>query len=73
MAEKITKEMGIMEIIQKKPKAGEIMMEYGMHCLGCMASQFESLEQGCQAHGIEEKKIEEMVDKINKIEDEKEQ
>lgn len=73
MVEKITKEMGIMEIIQKKPKAGEIMMEYGMHCLGCMASQFESLEQGCQAHGIEEKKIEEMVDKINKIEDEKEQ
>ncbi len=69
MTEKITKDMGIMKIIQKKPKAGEIMMEYGLHCIGCMASHFESLDQGCQAHGIDEKKIEEMVNKINKSEE----
>lgn len=67
MAEKITKKMGIMQIVEKKPKAGEIMMEYGLHCIGCMASQFESLEQGCQVHGIDDKKIDEMVEKINKL------
>lgn len=65
MAEKITKKMGIMQIVEKKPKASEIMMEYGLHCIGCMASQFESLEQGCQVHGIDDKKIDEMVEKIN--------
>ena len=70
MTEKITKEMGIMEIVQKKPAAADIMTEYGMHCLGCMASQFESLEQGCKVHGIEDKKIDEMMDKINKLKDE---
>jgi hybrid cluster-associated redox disulfide protein len=68
MTEKITKEMGIMEIVAKKPKAGDIMLEYGMHCLGCMASQFESMEQGCKVHGIDEKKIDEMIEKINKSE-----
>lgn len=67
MAEKITKKMGIMQIVEKKPKAAEIMMEYGLHCIGCMASQFESLEQGCQVHGIDDKKIDEMVEKINKL------
>lgn len=64
---KITKDMGIMEILEKKPQAGMIMMEYGLHCIGCMASQFESLEQGCMAHGIPEEKIDEMVEKINKL------
>ncbi|MBD3164172.1 DUF1858 domain-containing protein [Candidatus Woesearchaeota archaeon] len=68
MPEKITKDMNLKEIVQKNPKAAEIMMEYGLHCLGCMASQFESLEQGCAAHGISEDKIDEMVKKINKAE-----
>ena len=68
--DKVTKEMNIREIVEKQPKAVEIMMEYGLHCIGCMASQFESLEQGCQVHGIEEKKIDEMIDKINKLKEE---
>jgi hybrid cluster-associated redox disulfide protein len=66
-SEKITKEMGIMEIIDKKPQAAPIMMEYGMHCFGCMAARFESFEQGCIAHGITEDKINEMVERINKL------
>jgi hybrid cluster-associated redox disulfide protein len=64
--EKITKDMGITEIVQKKPEAAEIMMEAGMHCLGCMASQYESLEQGCKVHGMDDKQIDSMVEKINK-------
>ena len=67
MTEKINKSMGIMEIIQKQPQAAEVMMEFGMHCIGCMASQFESLEQGAAAHGMTDKQIDEMVEKINKI------
>jgi len=66
-ADKIAKSMGIMEIIQKKPESANIMMEYGLHCIGCMASQFESLEQGCLAHGIAEDKIDEMIDRINRL------
>ena len=62
----ITKKMGIKEIVEKKPKAAEIMMQHGMHCLGCMASQFESLEQGCAAHGMDEKQVDKMIEEINK-------
>ncbi len=65
----ITKKMGIMEIVKEKPEAAGIMQEYGMHCIGCMASRFESLEQGCMVHGLSQDKIDEMVDKINKLED----
>lgn len=71
MTEKITKDMNLKEIVQKNPKAAEIMMGYGLHCIGCMASQFESLEQGCRVHGLDEKQIDEMVEKINKTEETK--
>jgi hybrid cluster-associated redox disulfide protein len=65
--EKITKDMQIGEIIQKKPEAAMIMMEHGLHCIGCMASRFESLEQGCQVHGMSDEQIDEMIDKLNKL------
>ncbi|MFH1669140.1 MAG: DUF1858 domain-containing protein [Candidatus Woesearchaeota archaeon] len=63
MAEdKITKEMNIGEIAMKHPECMEVFAKYGMHCLGCVASRFENLEQGCEAHGINAR---EMVDDLN--------
>ncbi len=69
MAEdKITKEMNIGEIAMKHPECMEVFAKYGMHCLGCVASRFENLEQGCQAHGIDAdamvKDLNAAVDKI---------
>jgi len=59
----ITKKMSFAEIMQKNPKAMEILMEKGMHCCGCAMASFETLEQGCIAHGLNPDKI---VDEINK-------
>lgn len=49
----ITKDMGIMEIVQKYPDTVDVLMNAGMGCLGCAASHFENLEQGAMAHGID--------------------
>jgi len=62
---KITKEMFIGEIVMKHPESADIMMEYGLHCIGCHVGAHESLEDGSKAHGLEDKEINEMVDKIN--------
>ena len=59
----ITKDMSFAEILQKKPEAAEILMKEGMHCFGCSMAGFETLEQGCQAHGIDVNKV---IKKINK-------
>jgi hybrid cluster-associated redox disulfide protein len=40
----------------------EILMGAGMHCLGCMMSHFENLEQACAVHGID---ADALVDQIN--------
>ena len=58
----ITKEITIQELVEKYPEAVPIMLEAGLHCIGCMASQFETFGQGCEAHGIN---ADELVEKIN--------
>ncbi len=53
MTEKINKKMSIIEIVQAYPDTVPVFQNYGMGCLGCMAAQFETLEDGCLVHGID--------------------
>ena len=50
---KVTKEMGIMEIVQNHPESVEIFQKYGMGCIGCAAARFENLEAGARVHGFD--------------------
>ncbi len=60
---KITKKIWFNELIEKYPEAVEVLMESGMHCIGCPMAMEESLEQGAEAHGLD---VDELVEKINK-------
>ena len=59
MIERTTK---IGELLEKAPEKAEILLEAGMHCLGCPASQAETIEEACQVHGID---VDELLKKIN--------
>ena len=48
----IDKSMLIGQLIQVDEIIPNILMRAGMHCLGCPASQAESLEEACMVHGI---------------------
>ena len=50
---KISKDTQIGELLEKAPEKAEILLEAGMHCLGCPASQMETIEEACEVHGIE--------------------
>ena len=52
MAE-ITKEMTIGEILRTNPNVAPVLMEAGMHCLGCPSAQAESLEEAAMVHGMD--------------------
>ena len=58
----ITKDMIIGEILQANPDHARVLMEAGMHCLGCPSSQMESLEDACAVHGLD---IESLLAKLN--------
>lgn len=59
---KFNKDTKIGELLENAPEKAEILMDAGMHCLGCPASQAETLEEACEVHGID---VEELLNKIN--------
>ena len=59
----VTKDMLIGEIVGMNEKYPEILLEAGMHCLSCPASQMESLEEACEVHGID---VEDLLKELNK-------
>lgn len=59
MIEKTTK---IGELLEKAPEKAQILLDAGMHCLGCPASQAETIEEACEVHGID---VDELIKKIN--------
>lgn len=61
---KVTKEMGILEIVQNYPQAMEVFAKYGLGCIGCAAARFENLEAGAKVHGVDP---EQMVAEINAL------
>jgi hydroxylamine reductase len=58
----IDKDMLIGEILEKHPEYAEILLEAGMHCLGCPASAGETLEEACMVHGID---VLDILEKLN--------
>ena len=61
---KITKDMNIIEVVQKYPDTIGVFMYAGMGCFGCHVAQFETIEQGATAHGID---VDALVNALNEI------
>jgi len=57
----ITKEMTIGEILRTAPNVAPVLLEAGMHCVGCPSAQAESLEEAAMVHGMN---IDELMAKI---------
>ena len=60
----ITADTNIIEAVQSHPEILEVFAQYGLGCVGCMASHFESIGQGVGAHGLD---VEAFLAGCNKI------
>lgn len=58
----INKSMTIAEALATDPGVADILMESGMHCLGCIMASGEDLAQACAVHGID---VDALVAKLN--------
>ena len=58
---KVSKDMTIGEILSINPDVAPILMEIGMHCLGCPSAQGESLAEAAMVHGIDADLLEEKI------------
>ncbi len=59
----ITKDMTIGEVVRIKENAAEILMNFGMGCIGCPSAQAESVEDAANVHGLN---LDELLEALNK-------
>jgi hybrid cluster-associated redox disulfide protein len=62
---KIKRDQNLGEIASKHPEAAKVMLEYGLHCVGCFANRFDSVEVGAKLHGMNDADVDEMLEEIN--------
>jgi len=62
--EKVTKDMTIGEIIKINPRYAEVLMTFGMGCVGCPSAQAETLEEAVQVHGLD---IDNLLSALNSL------
>ena len=58
----VTKDTMIGELLKIDQDIAPILFGIGMHCLGCPASQMETIEEAASVHGI---MPDDLVDEIN--------
>jgi hybrid cluster-associated redox disulfide protein len=63
----ITKDMNLGEVVFKYPEAAEVLTDYGLSCVGCFASSFDTIEQGAKIHQLSDEEMQEMIDRINEV------
>jgi iron-sulfur cluster assembly accessory protein len=76
MEQKITRDMTIDDVFKKfpskSPKLAQEMTNTGLHCVGCSASTWETIEAGMYSHGMTDEAIADLLKRLNKVLDEKE-
>ena len=64
--QRISKEMTIGDFVKEYPSLTPILLNEGVHCVGCGASYWETIEQGLAGHGKTDKEIDIVIKKLNK-------
>lgn len=64
---KVTKESNLADVIFKYPQVAETLTDYGLHCVGCFASTFDSINDASKIHEMSAEEIDEMVARVNEV------
>lgn len=59
---KVTKDTMIGELLQIDENVAPMLLNIGMHCLGCPSSQMETIAEAAMVHGIDQ---DDLVNDIN--------
>lgn len=59
---RVTKDTMIGELLQIDANVAPMLLNIGMHCLGCPSSQMETIEEAAVVHGID---ADDLVEELN--------
>ena len=61
----VNRDSNMAHIANEYPEAARIMTEYGLHCIGCFANTYDTVETGTMLHGMDAEEIDAMLSEIN--------
>lgn len=61
---KITKDLTISQVLETYPDTAKVFVKHGMHCLGCFIATGETVEQACEAHGLN---VDALIKELNEV------
>lgn len=64
---KVTAETNLGELVKSYPRVAPILLEYGLHCVGCFANTFDTIGMGAKIHGMTPQEIDEMIGRVNEV------
>ena len=64
---RITKKSPIMDAIERYPEITPVLLGYGLHCVGCHFSQFDTIENGAKIHGMSQEDLKMMLKDVNAV------
>lgn len=64
---RISRESNLGEMVFNYPKIAEVLLDYGLHCVGCGAMHYDTIEAGARIHGFTDAEIDELVIRINEV------
>lgn len=60
----ILKEMTVGKVVREYPESIEVLMSFGMGCVGCPSAQAETIEEASKVHGID---VEKLIKALNEV------
>ncbi len=63
----ITRETMIMDLVTNHSEVLPILMDVGLHCIGCQLSAFDTVEAGCALHGFDSETIDNLIKTMNTV------
>jgi len=63
----ITRTSNLGELVVTYPQTAEVLMDFGLHCVGCGAMTYDTIEAGARVHGFDDAAIDELVLRINEV------
>jgi hybrid cluster-associated redox disulfide protein len=59
----------IQKVLEEYPYSADVLIKYGFHCIGCAMAQYETLEQGAEAHDLDKKQLKKLIEELNKLDE----
>ncbi len=63
----LSADSNLFTVSQESPRAAQLLSEYGLHCISCFFSEFDTLENGAKIHGMSDYEMNSMINEINEV------